>query len=58
MSSRPTFTHQDSTRGAEPESEKRESLELSDLDQKHADEYAHQFAEDKNVPLADSECLV
>jgi len=55
MSSRPTFTHQDSLRGAEPESEKRESLEMGDIDHKHEDEYAQAFADDKNIPLADSE---
>ncbi len=55
MSQRIPFTRQDSIAGLEPESDKASASELGELDHKQADEYAANFAEEKNIPLADSE---
>lgn len=58
MSARQPFTRQDSVRGAEPESEKRENESFDDTkDDAHAQAYAQDFADAKNIPLADIQAV-
>lgn len=55
MAHRQPFRRQDSLAGLEPDQDKHDSYELSEADQKVADDHAAHFAEEKNVPLTDSE---